>query len=194
MDQGDPAREELEGLLQHIKLTVAKYMLKEYKLNYVDRENWKKVREAGTKHYKVEVGEFKKAERIMTKLRDKMGGRTHAEEEQLQHLETRLHHEAKRLNRGSFVQNIEERMADINQLFNDGDEKVALVYAKWLNDMLNTTFHGRDMRDYKGGKRKRRTRKVRHRQKRRRTRHKRRRRNRRRRRKYRTRRKCGGRL
>ena len=39
MDESDPAREELDGLLQNIKLKVAKYILKEYKLNYVDREN-----------------------------------------------------------------------------------------------------------------------------------------------------------
>jgi len=160
------SRKDLDDLLQKIKLNVAKYILKDYTLDHTDDAIWEKVREEGTKHYKAEMAEFKNKERDINNLREKHL-RTYTDEEQLRHLENRLHHEEKRLRRGSFLQNMEERMADINQLFNDGDDKIALRYAKWVNAMLNQTLHGRDMRDYKGGKRKRRTRKVRYRRKRR---------------------------
>ena len=192
MQQKAKVRKELDDLLQKIKLQVAKYILKEHTLEHIDPAIWEKVKKAGTKHYKAEIAEFEKNKQIMTDLRKKHR-RTRAEEEQLQHLETRLHHEKKRLRRGSFVQNMEERIADINKLFDDGDDKIAIGYAKWLNAMLNKTLHGRDMRDYKGGKRKRRTRKVRHRRKRRKRKTRRRKRTRWvRKKKYRTRRKRGG--
>ena len=162
MQQKAKVRKELDDLLQKIKLEVAKYILKEHTLEHIDGAMWEKVREAGTKHYKAEIAEFKKKKKTINNLRKKTR-RTYTDEKQLLHLETRLDNEEKRLRRGSFVQNMEERIADINKLFDDGDDKIAIGYAKWLNAMLNKTFHGRDMRDYKGGKR--RTRKGRHRRK-----------------------------
>ena len=101
------SRKDLDDLLQKIKLNVAKYILKDYTLNHTDSAIWARVKKAGDKHYASEIAELEKKKQIRNDLRRKHS-RTHAEEQQLEDLETAIHHRKNTLDRGSFFQNMKE--------------------------------------------------------------------------------------
>jgi hypothetical protein len=162
----------LVRIIQNIRQQIARYVLKDNSIVQITDNIWARVKTEGTKQYEAEIANWKKNQKKMKDL-DKLRTRrqlTKKQQEELQLLSQRVQYLEKILRRGSLVQNIEERIADINKLFTDGYEKGAIGLAKWLKNMVRGALWGRDIRSYKGGKRKRRTRKRRHRRKRRKTR------------------------